>query len=250
MVLGLSGIDLFGVTMLAGGVVVLLASARYVWRAIVVFRAETVESLAGTSAGALVRLSGRAETAAEDPMSAPFTGRQSLVMRYAVEECRLSPFPVLPWFVTIHERAGSVPFRLRTAHEAVEIVEPTRTVTLTKDRVATVGPDETPPEPVGRFERTADALPGRTLWHGRPFGLGAAMRALSLGARRYTEERASPGDEVTVVGRVTEAGGVDPLVVSDRSPAGTLRRMASTSLVGVVIGASVVALGAALLFML
>ncbi|QKY21244.1 hypothetical protein B4589_013000 [Halolamina sp. CBA1230] len=245
MVLGLSGSQLFGAAMLVVGAVVLLVSARYVWRASGVVRAETVDSLSGTGSGSLVRLSGTAEPADEDALDAPFTGRESLVLRYAIEERRLSPV-LLPWFVTIHERAGSVPFRLRTPESVVDVVEPTRTVTLATDRVATVGPDETAPERIERFERTTDALPSTTGWHARPPGLGAVMDILSLGARRYTEQRASPGDDVTVVGRVTD-GGVDPLVVSDRSPAGTLRRMAGTSLVGVAIGVFVVAFGAVLL---
>jgi hypothetical protein len=53
-----------------------------------------------------------------------------------------------------------------------------------------------------------------------------------------------PGDEVTVVGRVTETGdGIDPLVVSDRPPSKTIFRMAKTSLIGLSIGLFVVILG-------
>jgi len=59
-----------------------------------------------------------------------------------------------------------------------------------------------------------------------------------------------PGDDVTVVGRVTERGdGVDPLVVSDRPPRQTFFRMAKTSLVGLCIGVFVVALGLALVLL-
>jgi hypothetical protein len=111
----------------------------------------------------------------------------------------------------------------------------------------TVAPDGTPPERIERFQRRTDAIPLTTVWHARPFGVGPLLEALSLGTRRYVEARAAPGEDVTVVGRVTEAGGVDPLVVSDRSPAGTLRRMAGTSLVGLAIGAFVVALALVLL---
>jgi hypothetical protein len=249
MVLGLSGTDLFGAAMLACGAIVLLVSGRYVWRASAVVRADAVGSLAALEHGSLVRLSGTAESADADTLDAPFTGRESLVLRYAVEERRLSPFPVLPWFVTVHERSGSVPFRLRTPESVVDVREPARTVTLAKNRVATVEPDEEPPERIDRFERRTDALPSSTRWRDPPSLLRPPARWLSLGTRRYTEERASPGDDVTVVGRVTEAGGVDPLVVSDRSPTGTLRRMASTSLVGLLIGAFVVALGVGLLFL-
>ena len=249
MVLGLSGTGLFGAAMIVAGAVVLLASGRYVWRASAVIRADTVDSVAAVAPGSLVRLSGTAEQADADTLDAPFTGRESLVLRYAVEERRLGPFPVLPWFVTIHERAGSVPFRLRTPEGVVDVTEPTRTVTLAKDRVAIVGADETPPDRVARFEERTDALPSSTRWRDPPTGLRTPARWLALGTRRYTEERASPGDDVTVVGRTTEAGGIDPLVVSDRSPAATLRRMASTSLVGLLIGTFVVALGAGLLLL-
>lgn len=246
MVLGLSGTDLFGVGMLAVGIVVLLASARYVWRASAVIRAAAVSTLGRVDPGSLVRLSGTAESGDAGTLAAPFSGRDSLVLRYAVEERRLSPY-LLPWFVTIHERAGSVPFRLRTPAAVVDVTEPTRTVTLETDRVAAVGADEAQPERIGRFERHTDALPSATGWHARPFALGTVMDALSLGTRRYTEARALPGDDVTVVGRVTDAGGVDPLVVSDRSPTATLRRIAGTSLIGLAIGAFAVVLGAVML---
>ena len=246
MVLGLSGTDLFGVGMLAVGIVVLLASARYVWRASAVSRAAAVSTLDRVDPRSLVRISGTAESGDADTLTAPFSGRDSLVLRYAVEERRLSPY-LLPWFVTVHERAGSVPFRLRTPAAVVDVIEPARTVTLETDRVAAVGVGEAPPARIGRFEHHTDALPSTTIWHARPFGLGAIMGALSLGARRYTEARALPGDDVTVVGRVTDAGGVDPLVVSDRSPTATLRRMAGTSLIGLAIGAFAAVLGAVML---
>lgn len=237
--------DLFGAAMLLIGVVVLLFSARYVWRASSVVRAAAVDALAAENAGALVRLSGTAVPGDDGTLTAPFSGRESLALRYAVEERRLSHV-LLPWFVTIHERAGSVPFRLRTPKSVVDVTEPTRTVTLATNVVVTVGPDDTPPERVARFQARTDTLPTTTWWHGRPFGIGTVAGALSLGARRYTEQRAAPGDEVTVVGRVI-GGGVDPVVVSDRSPAGTLRRMAGTSLAGLAIGAVAVALGTVLL---
>jgi hypothetical protein len=246
MVLGFSGGRLFGLVFVAVGAVVLLFSARYVWRATAVVRAASVDSLDGVDPGSLVRLSGTAEAGEADGLTAPFSGRASLALRYAVEERRLSP-SLLPWFVTIHERAGSVPFRLRTPETVVDAVEPTRTVTLARTVVAAVAPGETPPERVGRFERRASALPATTRWRDPPALLRAPAQWLSLGTRRYTEERATPGDDVTVVGHVTAAGGVDPLVVSDRSPAGTFRRMAGTSMVGLTIGAFVVVLGVGLL---
>lgn len=245
MVLGLSGDDLFGAAMVVVGAVVLLFSARYVWRAAQVYRARSVSTLDGATPRTLVRVSGTARESDEGTLTAPFSGRESLVLRYAVEERRLSPV-LLPWFVTTHERAGSTAFCLRTPESVVDVVEPTRTVTLARDVVATVGPDGTPPERIERFEQRTDALPATTLWRDPPPGLRGVARWLSLGTRRYTEERATPDDDVTVVGRVTAAG-LDPLVVSDCPRTETLRRMAGTSLVGLALGGFVVALGAVLL---
>lgn len=236
--------DLFGAAILVVGTVVLLVSLRYVWRAVAVYRATPTDSLARAPPGSLVRLDGTAEASDEGTLTAPFSARESLALRYAVEERRLGLY-LLPWFVTIHERAGSVPFRLRTPEGVVDVVEPTRTVTLGQEVIATVAPGETLPERVAGFETRTDAVP-TTLWHARPFGVGAVASALSLGTRRYSEQRATPGDDVTVVGRVTAAG-VDPLVVSDRSPVGTVRRMASTSLAGLAVGAVALSLGVLLL---
>jgi hypothetical protein len=239
MVSSPSTTQLFGVAMLVVGAVVLLFSLRYVWRAGRVFRSQSVTSLAGVTPGSYVRVAGA--------LTAPFSGRESLVLRYAVEERRLSPL-LLPWFVTIHERAGSVPFRLRTPAAAVDVVEPAHTVTLDRATVATVDADEDAPERIARFERRTDALPTTTAWRDPPGPLRGIAAALSFGTRRYTEQRASPGDDVTVVGRVTESGDLDPLVVSDRSRGATLRRMAGTSLLGLAIGAFAVAMGLVLLF--
>ncbi|NHX35308.1 MULTISPECIES: hypothetical protein [Halolamina] len=245
MVLGLSGSDLFGAALVAVGAVVLLFSARYVRRAIGVVRARSVATLDGTPAGTLVRVAGTAREAEAGTLTAPFSGRESLVLRYAVEERRLSPY-LLPWFVTIHERAGSNAFSLRTAEGVVDVTRPTRTVTLARDTVATVAAGETPPDSVARFEQRTGALPATTRWRDPPTGLRTIAKHLSLGTRRYTEERATPGDDVTVVGRVTD-GGLDPVVVSDRPRTETLRRMAGTSLIGLAIGAFAVALGCVLL---
>lgn len=247
MVSSPSTTQLFGVAMLVVGAVVLLFSLRYVWRAGRVFRSRSVTSLAGVAPGSYVRVAGAVEDGDEGSLTAPFSGRESLALRYAVEERRLSPL-LLPWFVTIHERAGSVPLRLRTPAAAVDVVEPTHTVTLDRVTVATVGADEDAPERIDRFERRTDALPTTTAWRDPPGPLRGIAAALSFGTRRYTEQRASPGDEVTVVGRVTESGDLDPLVVSDRSRGATLRRMAGTSLLGLAIGAFAVGVGLLLLF--
>lgn len=85
-----------------------------------------------------------------------------------------------------------------------------------------------------------------TVVHAGLIGYGRINRALSLGTRRYTERRASPGDEATVVGRADGAG-VDPVVVSDRPPGAALYRTVRTSLAGLAVGLGDVLLGALLL---
>jgi len=92
------------------------------------------------------------------------------------------------------------------------------------------------------------------VWRDPPAFVRPLASALSLGTRRYSEQRLHPGDDVTVVGRVVgdadgdgDAGGVDPIVVSDRPRAETLYRMAKTSLAGLLIGLVGVALGGFLL---
>jgi hypothetical protein len=247
MLSGPSTSELFGGALLVVGAAVLLFSLRYVWRAGRVFRSPSVTSLAGVAPGSFVRIAGVVENGDDGVLTAPFSGHESTVLRYAVEERRLSPM-VLPWFVTIHERAGSVPFRLRTPAAAVDVVEPTHTVTLGEDRVATVDAGEDPPARIDRFEQHADSVPATTPWRDPPGPLRGIAGVLSFGTRRYTEQRASPGDEVTVAGRVTESGGLDPLVVSDRSRGATLCRMAGTSLLGFAIGAVAVAVGLLSLF--
>ncbi|MFC6941253.1 hypothetical protein ACFQE8_14985 [Salinirubellus sp. GCM10025818] len=243
MAIGLSGGQLFGALLAIGGVVILAFSGRYVWRATGIYRADPVSALEGTSRGALVRVSGAAQQGNADLLSAPFSGTDCLALRYAIEERRLSP-SLLPWFVTIRELAGSAAFRVRTPEAAIDVTEPARTVTLERQVVATVPPGDEPSERIARFERTAGADPATTHWRSPPPILKPITTRLSLGTRRYTEQRATPGDEITVVGRITETGdGVDPLVVSDRPPRQTLLRMARTSLVGLCIGGFAVALG-------
>ena len=120
MVSAPSGSVLFGSVLALIGGLVLAFSARYVWRATAVRRARKVSSLADTPPGTLVRVSGTAKQAS-DLLTAPFSGQDCLALRYAVEERRLSP-GLLPWFVTLHETAGSNPFRVRTSETVVDVV--------------------------------------------------------------------------------------------------------------------------------
>lgn len=232
--------------MLAVGAVVVAVTGRYVWRASGVVRADPLPEPVHRRVGALVRVTGSLETDDAAPLTAPFSGTRCLALRYAVEERRVS-ICLLPWYVTIHERSGAVDFAVDAGGESMPVSAPVHTVVMDGEVVATVEPGETPPERVEAFERRSDDLPRSTVWRDPPPGFRTAARALSLGTRRYREQRASAGDEVTVVGRLTDDGAIDPLVVSDRSPRTTLWSMARTSLGGLAAGAAGLVLGAALL---
>ena len=249
MVFGISGSQLFGGGLAVVGAIVLMFSGRYVWRATSIYRAVPISALNEASSGKLVRVSGTAQQGGADLLTAPFSGDDCLALRYAVEERRLSPY-LLPWFVTIHELAGSDAFRVRTPEAAVDIVEPAHTVTLKRTIVATVPSSDEPPERIARFEQNTVAVPVVTHWRSPPSLFRPITRALSLGIRRYSEQRVRPGDDVTIVGRITETGdGLDPLVVSDLSAGRTLLRMAKISLIGLCIGVFVVLLGLVLVLL-
>jgi len=235
---------LFGIAMLLVGAVVCLASGRHVWRTVAVARAEAVDRVDGVADGTLVRVSGTVADA-DRTLTAPFSGVDCVVCRAVVEERRPGAF-LLPTYVTIHDPARSTAFDVRTPHATVSVTDPARTVTLDPAVVATVRPNTEPPERIARYERETDGLPRETVWTAPPAPLGPVVRALSFGTRRYGERRVSPGDDVTVAGRIS-AGRLDPLVVSAGTPAGTLTRLSKTSLSGVVIGAFAIALGVALL---
>lgn len=247
--IGLSATDLFGGGMLLVGGTVLVVSARHVWRATAVFRATTLADLERENAGTLVRVSGTVTRSDDDLLVAPFSAIECVALRYHIEERRLSFLYLLPWYVTVHEATGAGAFGVRTVEESVPVVAPAHTVTLANHVVATIGADAEPPERISNFERESGGVPSSTVWRDPPSIIRPLFRVLSIGTRRYSERRAALGDEVTVVGRVTGDGsGIDPLVVSDRSPSGTVFRMAKTSFAGLLIGLAGLLLGYFLLF--
>jgi hypothetical protein len=229
----------FGIAMLVVGLFVSLVSLRHVRRTTALLRAADVSRLDGRADGSLVRLTGTVE-AGPDTIEAPFSGTDCVALRPTVEERRVGAF-LLPTFVTIHDPARSVDFALRTSQATVPVTAPLRTVALDSSVVATVGPSESPPERIARYERETDGCPAETAYRSLPT-LPSLARALSFGARRYGEARASPGDSLTVVGRVVD-GAVDPLIVADGSPTRTLLRLSKTSLAGLLIGGVAAALG-------
>lgn len=234
---GLSLSELFGGAMLLVGGIVLVVSARYVWRATAVFRATELDSLTNSDAGTLVRVAGSVSRSDDELLVAPFSGSNCVALRYQIEERRLSVLYLFPWYVTVHEAAGAVAFAVQTDADTVPIVEPARTVALTTHVVGTTDPGEEPPEQIRAFEQESSNVPLSTVWRDPPAIITPPFRIFSIGTRRYSEQRATVGDAVTVVGRVvSDRAGIDPLVVSDRSPAGTVFRMAKTSIAGLLIG--------------
>lgn len=243
VLLDLSGTQLLGLGFAALGLVIVGFTGRYVWRATGIWRGTAVDSLARTAPGSLVRVRGTVQRGSDEFLRGPFSGTECQAIRYQLEERRLSPV-LLPWYVTLNETAGSVPFRVRTAADEVDILPVARSVLLDRRVVETVPAGETPPEPIRRFERDADLGGIASRWRNPPAVLGPIIRVLSLGTRRYVEQCVGTGAEVTVVGRVTDRGdAVDPVVVSDRSPLATVLGMAKPSLVGFAVGAGAIAVG-------
>ena len=236
----LSASALFGLAALVAGAVVCLVSGRHVWRTVSLVRAEAVDRLDSVTNGSLVRVSGTVR--AVRTLTAPFSGADCVALRTVIEERRFGAY-LFPTYVTVHESARSTAFEVRTPHATVSVADPARTVALDATTVETVALGDDPPERIARYERDHGvSVPGRSL----PGPLEAVARALSFGTRRYREQRASPGDDVTVVGRV-DGGRLDPLVVSTATPLRTLRRLSTTSLTGLLIGVVALALGAGLL---
>lgn len=246
----LSITTLFGGAMLLVGGIVLLVSARYIWRATAVLRATERETLDDVAPTSLVRVTGTVTAGADDVLVAPFSGVDCVALRYQLEERRLSFLYLFPWYVTIHEATAAVPFTVRTETGPVSVVEPVRTVALASHVVETSSATTEPAEWIATFERDHEAIPASTRWQHPPKFLTPLARTLSIGTRRYSEQRAAIGSDVTVVGHITADGaGLDPVIVSDGSPIATVGRMAKTSIAGVLIGAVGLLLGYFLLFL-
>ena len=246
-----SGPGLFGAAMLVLGAVVALVSLWYAWHATRAVRAPSLASVETASAGDRVTVEGTARPGPDEPLASPFRDRECLAVQATVEERRLVALPVpLPTWVQLARTSVAQPFRVRTPTVDCPVVAPTSSLVLSAETVAEVAPDETPDGAARAFERRHD-VPPRTFWHGRPPVVGAVAGALSLGHRRYGEGTLESGAEVVVAGRLVEIEGegdnllgVDPDLVSTRSPAATLARVARTSLVGLAAGALAILLGA------
>lgn len=235
---------IFGAALAVAGALIAFLGLRHAWRASRIARAPR----AGTSDAddaAIVRYEGTVVGPGEgEPAEAPFSGTDSVVVRYAVEERQLNPgVPFLRWAVTIEEGTASVPFELRTPAAVVDVDGAIGSALLGSETVATVRAGDALPERIAAFH-DAVGLDREPLAFGRlPRPLEALGRRLGLGRRTYSEARLEAGEEALVAGRRVDAGTVDPLVVSDRSARGTFLSMATTGLVAVAIGLAVLAFG-------
>jgi hypothetical protein len=246
-----SGPALFGVAMLALGAVVALVSLWYAWHATQALRAPSLGSVETVSAGDRVTVEGRAHPGPDDPLASPLRDRACLAVQATVEERRLVVLPVpLPTWVQLARTSVAQPFRVRTPTSDCPVVAPTSSLVCSAESVTEVAPGETVDGAAGAFERRHD-VPPRTVWHGRPPVVGAVAGALSLGRRRYREGTLESGGDVLVAGRLVETEGeggigIDPDLVSTRSRAATLARVARTSLVGLAAGGLAMLVGALL----
>lgn len=235
MALLLDFATLFGIVMLGVGLLVALVSLRYVWRTIRLVRAPSASSLEVVDAGDVVRFEGTAVASAGEGVVGPFSGRETIALRAAVEERRPSVV-IYPWDVTLWEAERGKAHGVRTPEGEVSVGPAVRTVVVGTDHVTSVDVDSAPPEHIEDFVSNTEGISRWTFWSDPPGFLRPLWRVVSLGRRRYLEQALEDGDEVTVVGRAKAEGGLDPIVLSDRGFRATLWRMARTSFAGLAIG--------------
>lgn len=256
---GPSGTALFGGALAGAGALIALLGLRHAWRASAVLRAPAPGDRASddpasddpasddrtSGDAAFVRLEGAVDAVeGDEPIEAPFSGTPSTVVRHHVSERRIGPnLPFLPGDVTVREGTDSAPFEVRTTSTTATVDGAVGTAILDPETVATVPPGESPPDRILAFDAEADVPDGGSPLASLPGPLSGLGRRAGLGRRTYTEHRLEPGEDATVVGRPLEDATVDPLVVSDRSPRGTVLAMARTGLVAVAIGLATGAIG-------
>ncbi|MFC7228031.1 hypothetical protein N0B31_11515 [Salinirubellus salinus] len=237
-------LDVFAVALLALGALGVLVSGAYAWQTTRAVRAPAFDTLASPTPGDCVRVEGTAHAGSNGPLESPLSEQSALAVQATVEERRLGVVP-LPTWVQLARTSVAEPFQVRTPTADISLVAPTASLVLADGSVAEVVPGETPADALRSFERRHE-VPSRTIWHRRPPVVSLLARALSLGTRRYREGVLEPGAEVLVMGRLVETDeglGLDPTVVSDRSPGATLRRMARTAVIGLLASGAGFVLG-------
>jgi|GEM_PF-1571327 len=274
---------LFGAGLAVAGAVIAVLGVRHCWQASAVLRAPhagepdaagapmvrfdgTVAELDAGDAGGSAGDGGDSSDSAAEPtgmilessndadehsIAAPFSGTDSVVVRHVVEERQINPGVwILQWDVVIEEGVQSVPFELQNGDATVTIDGAIGSALLAREQIASIDAGESPPEQIRAFLADSGLRETPLVFGSLPGPLAGLGRWLGLGQRTYSEERLEEGDSVTVVGHPIGSGAgeggsetIDPLVVSDRSPWGTFRSMATTGLVALVMGVAVLAVG-------
>lgn len=233
----IDGTMVFGSFVLLVGAVVAGVSAVHARKGVSVLLADETTGKPGDT----VRIEGTV-VPGDDVVVGPFTGRECVAVEFEEEERRLGTAYVPEWIrvgggrrLTAFTVAGEDGGEVFVDGDAVVSLDPSSSVRVSED--------ETPPEPIREYrnERELTAEANRS-------EVPALARQFGLGDRRYVERRLDPGDEVTVVGRLTgEPGRIEPTVVSDTTPLRTATRLGRQSVIGGAIGAFSILLGLVLL---
>lgn len=177
---------------------------------------------------------------------APFSGRECLACRYAVDEYR-SAGKHSHW-ETLTEGAGGVPFLVDDGTGTVP-VDPAGADLRLEAHTTRVDAGDEPPERIAEYVQQTDPVdPNDQTWD-----LG--VLELHVGNdQRFLERRLDPGEDVYVYGSVArpaeapawgsdrvdaEIGGGNPFVVSDTSERKTAWRIARRPLAVAVAGAAI-----------
>lgn len=186
---------MFGLLVLAAGVVLLGFSAARLRPAYHVYRGETQDIVEVERMDGPVELEGTATTV-DRTLSAPITGTECLAYEYEVQEYKSSG-KSSSWR-TVDQGSAAVPFRLedRTASVVVDAVgaEPV----LSTDWRTKVQGGEPEPEPVAEFLAAHADLDSQN----RSVDIGITELATG-NDRRYYERRLHPDEDAYVLGQTT-----------------------------------------------
>lgn len=222
----------FGGGLLLLAAVALAFSLRHATRGARLAAADPYTS--ASEPGDFVRASGAVVTT-DERLRAPFTGRNCVAVRFDVEERRVGSY-YLPSWERIGGGTANTGFEVRADGRRITVGDDPSTVSLGRSASVTVPRDEDPPAEIREYLGAADGVATDAVNPPKPLA-----GPFSFGDRRYRERRLDPGDHVTVFGRIAGATDpdrrLDPVVVSDASPAETAFRIARQSTAGLAIGA-------------
>lgn len=244
---------LTGVAALLVGLAFLAYGGRGSLDALRVARATATDPRSLQAGDRRVRITGRAETAANarvepdgdearsETLPAPFTDEHCLCCAYDVSEYR-SQGKGRSW-VSIDSGEAGVSFRVVVDGVGVRVDPAAADFAFGVDEDVEVAADEAPPERVRRFTDVTGAVDEPEAgWELGPFTVGNDPK------RRYRQRVLRPGDDVTVVGDASpfpdapvgevkaRIEGGSPFVVGDASARRTALRLVGRSAVPVVLG--------------